>query len=138
MLPEVGSTIVPPGSELPLPLGRLDHRHPDPVLVRAARVQVLELREQRRLHVAGDPVEPDDRRLADEVEQGGVLAGHAQEPTQSVLSRSLDQRSRRYRRELARHLLDLRLRLGIDEARTQVERRHAQSRFAELLNLSRE
>ena len=54
--------------ELPLALGGLDHRHPDPVLVRAAGVQVLELREQRRLHVAADPVESHDGRLADEVE----------------------------------------------------------------------
>ena len=40
--------------ELPVALGRLDHRHPDPVLDRAAGVEVLELCEQRRLHVAGD------------------------------------------------------------------------------------
>ena len=66
----------PAGLQLPLALGGLDHRHPDPVLVRAARIQVLELREQRRRDVAADPVEPDDRRLADEVEQRRVLARH--------------------------------------------------------------
>ena len=49
MLPEVGSTIVPPGAELPLTLGCLDHREADAILVRATRVEELELREQRRL-----------------------------------------------------------------------------------------
>ena len=39
-------------------------------------------------------------------------------------------------RDLARHLLDLRLR--IDEARSGVERRDAHRRFSELLNLNRE
>jgi len=42
----------------------------------------------------------------------------------------------RRHRELARHLLDLRLR--VEEARTEVERRDAHRRFAELLNLNRE
>ena len=62
--------------ELPVALGGLDHREPDPVLVRAARVQELELREDRPGHVARDPVEPDDRRVADQVEHGRVLARH--------------------------------------------------------------
>ena len=66
----------PAGPELPLALGRLDHRHPDPVLVRAAGVQVLELGEQGRLDIARDPFEPDDRGMADQVEQRWVLAGH--------------------------------------------------------------
>ena len=35
------------GLQLPVALGRLDHREPDPVLDRAARVQELELREDR-------------------------------------------------------------------------------------------
>ena len=39
-------------------------------------------------------------------------------------------------RDLARHLLDLRLRL--EGVRTEVEQRAAQRRFAELLNLNRE
>jgi hypothetical protein len=39
-------------------------------------------------------------------------------------------------RDLARHLLDLRLR--VEEARTEVERRTAHRRFSELLNLNRE
>ncbi len=33
--------------ELPVTLGRLDHREPDPILVRAARVHELELRQDR-------------------------------------------------------------------------------------------
>ena len=40
------------------------------------------------------------------------------------------------RRDLARHLLDLRLRA--DEVRTAAERRDAHRRFSELLNLNRE
>jgi hypothetical protein len=40
------------------------------------------------------------------------------------------------RPDLARHLLDLRLRL--DAARDEVERQRAHRRFAELLNLNRE
>ena len=71
MLPEVGSTIVPPGFELPVALGRLDHRQADPVLHRAARVQVLELREQLGAAGRRDPVEPHDRRRTDEVEDVG-------------------------------------------------------------------
>ena len=39
-------------------------------------------------------------------------------------------------RDLARHLLDLRLRL--EEARDEAERRDAHRRFTELLNLNRE
>ena len=73
MLPEVGSTIVPPGLSLPVALGRLDHREPDPVLVRAARVHELELGEDDAGHVLRDAVEPDDRRVADEVDQGWVV-----------------------------------------------------------------
>ena len=79
MLPDVGSMIVPPGLSRPVPLGRLDHRQPDAVLDRAARVEHLELGEDQRLavgraEVAGDAGEPDERRVADEVEDRlGVL-----------------------------------------------------------------
>ena len=52
VLPEVGSMMVPPGLSRPVPLGRLDHRQPDAVLDRAARVEHLELGEQQRLAVA--------------------------------------------------------------------------------------
>ena len=67
------------GAEQPVALGRLDHGEPDAVLVRAARVQELELREQRRLDVTAEAVEPHDGGVADEVEQRGVLAGHRAE-----------------------------------------------------------
>ena len=54
-------------------LGRLDHRQADPVLDRAARVERLELGEDERLvleaaEVAGDAGQPDERRVADEIE----------------------------------------------------------------------
>ena len=38
--------------EPPVGLGRLDHREPDPILVRATRVEELELRQQRRARLA--------------------------------------------------------------------------------------
>ena len=61
------------------PLGGLDHRQPDAVLDRAAGVEHLELGEQQRLplertEVADDARDPDEGRVADEVEDGlGVL-----------------------------------------------------------------
>src|SRR5262249_44318923 len=64
------------GTELPLALGRLDHREPDPVLVRPAGVPELELGEDRAGHVAGHAGEADDGREADEVDHGGILPGH--------------------------------------------------------------
>ena len=66
----------PARPQLPGALGLVDHRERDPVLVRAARVQVLELREQGGAELGADLLEPDDRRVADQVEQGGVLARH--------------------------------------------------------------
>ena len=48
--------------ELPLALGLLDHREADPVLDRAARVQVLELGEDAGVARRREPVEPYDRR----------------------------------------------------------------------------
>ena len=63
MLPDVGSTMVPPGPQLPVALGRLDHPHADAVLHRAAGVQVLELGDHRRREAAGDPLQPDERRV---------------------------------------------------------------------------
>ena len=60
----------------PVALGRLDHRQADPVLDRAAGVQVLELGEDRAGHVAGDAIEPDDRGAADELEDAWIRARH--------------------------------------------------------------
>ena len=60
-------------------LGRLDHRQPDAVLDRAARVEHLELRQEQRLAIAGpeiarEPRDADERRAAHEVEDRlGVL-----------------------------------------------------------------
>ena len=79
MLPLVGSMIVPPGLSRPAALGGLDHRQPDPILDRAARVQHLELGEEQRLaldrpEVAGHPGEPHERRPPDEIEDRfGIL-----------------------------------------------------------------
>ena len=69
------------GPKLPVPLGGLDHREPDAILVGAAGIEELELREQRRRHVGAEPVEPHDRRRADEVEEGRVAAAHAPKTT---------------------------------------------------------
>ena len=65
--------------EQALALGRFDHRQPDAVLDRPARVEHLHLRQQERLsidgaEVAGDPADPDERRVADQIQDGlGVL-----------------------------------------------------------------
>ena len=74
MLPEVGSTIVPPGPQATVLLGSLDHREADAVLHRATGIQVLELREQLTRHVTPEALEADDRSAADELEHGGKLA----------------------------------------------------------------
>ncbi len=72
----------PPGPELALALGCLDHRDPDPVLVRAARVEELELGEQRGRHGGAEAVESHDWCPADEVEQCRVgAAAHARQTT---------------------------------------------------------
>ncbi len=76
VFPLVGSTIVPPVPELPLPLGILDHAEPDPVLDAPARADVLELGEERRAQLDPDSLQPHQRRPADEIQHGRVLAGH--------------------------------------------------------------
>ena len=75
MLPEVGSTIVPPGAQATVLLRRFDHRHPDAVLHGPARIQELELREELARDVAPETVEPNDRGASDELEDVRVLAG---------------------------------------------------------------
>src|SRR5207342_3169565 len=64
----------PAWSELPFLLGRFDHRQADPVLHRAAWIQVLELCEELAGNVTAQALEPDDRSVADELENGRVLA----------------------------------------------------------------
>ena len=60
------------GLEPPLPFGGLDHRETDAVLDRAAGVEELRLRPHRRFHARRHPVQPDQRRPADRLEDGGV------------------------------------------------------------------
>ena len=78
MLPEVGSTIVPPG-ERSSPLLRVrDHRAGDAVLDASARVEPLELGEDSG-GAAGEARELDERRPSDRVlereSRGGVSVG---------------------------------------------------------------
>ena len=74
VLPEVGSTMVPPRRNRPSALGRLDHGQGGSVLDAAARVQELELGEQLRRQVPPDAVQAHQRRVADQLEQraGGL------------------------------------------------------------------
>jgi hypothetical protein len=51
--------------ELPVALGLLDHREPDPVLDRAAGVEVLELGEDAGVAGRREPVQPYDRSAPD-------------------------------------------------------------------------
>ncbi len=74
--------------ELPLPLGLLDHAEPDPVLHAPSRADVLELGEERRPQLPPDPLEPDQRRPPDEIEDGRILAAHGG----SVVRRFRDRR----------------------------------------------
>ena len=69
MLPDVGSTIVPPGSQQAVALGGVDHGDRDPVLHAAARVDELDLGEEVALEVAPDPAEPHQWGVAHQVEQ---------------------------------------------------------------------
>ena len=62
--------------ELSLALGRLDHRDRDPVLDRAAGVEEFELGQHRCSVRGDDALEADDRRVADQVEQGRILPRH--------------------------------------------------------------
>ena len=66
MLPDVPSMIVPPGFSSAGALGVLDHLDRHPVLDRVARVEGLDLREDRALdHAAGDAVDAHHRRVPD-------------------------------------------------------------------------
>ena len=77
MLPEVGSTIVPPGCSSPEASAASIIRRGDAVLHRPAGVEVLHLRQDQRAvgapparsgEVEG-PAEPDERGVADQVEE---------------------------------------------------------------------
>ena len=54
--------------EPPLALGLLDDRHADAILDRAAGIEELRLRVDRRAHAARHAVQPDERRPSDRVE----------------------------------------------------------------------
>jgi hypothetical protein len=56
------------GLQLPGALGRLDHRQPHPVLHAAAGIQEFRLHVDRRIDARRDPVEPDQRRAADRMQ----------------------------------------------------------------------
>ena len=70
MLPDVGSTIVPPGFSRPSRLGRVDHGDGQAVLDAAAGVRDLDLGEQVALQALGldQPRQPHERRVADQIE----------------------------------------------------------------------
>ena len=68
VLPEVGSTIVPPGRSRPRALGVLDHGEADAVLHAPAGVELLELGKHERPEPLGDLAQPDQRGVADQVE----------------------------------------------------------------------
>ena len=63
--------------QLPVAFRRLHHAQSDPVLVRAARVQVLELCEQDAAELGAQLLEAYDRCLPDQLEQRGKRARHA-------------------------------------------------------------
>jgi hypothetical protein len=62
----------PAGGQRAVGLGLLDHRPGDAVLDRPGRVLALQLGEDADLGVGAQPADVDHRRVADEVEDGGV------------------------------------------------------------------
>ena len=59
----------PSGLQQPFALGRLDHPEPDAILHRAARVQHLQLREDRGLDAPGHGSQAHQRRVAHRIEE---------------------------------------------------------------------
>ena len=82
-------------TQLPLALGGLDHRHADAILVRAARIQELELGEQRRAGLAPERDQPHDRGVPDQVEDGRVVAAHGAGSLPSKAEAQRDPRDQR-------------------------------------------
>ena len=90
MLPAVASMIVPPGPQPAPALGLLDHGHADAVLDAAAGIERLELDQHPRGHTLAQPMQRDQRRPTDRVEDAlarslsrGVLTlacGHVHSP----------------------------------------------------------
>ena len=71
----------------PVPLGGLDHRHPDPVLHRPGGVVGLELADHLGVEVRGQPREAHHRRAADDLGEVGrnvdLLSGHSADDSPS-------------------------------------------------------
>ena len=65
VLPLVGSMITVSLRDLPVGLGRVDHRHADAVLDRPERIEVLQLGDHVGLTALGHPPQADQRRVAD-------------------------------------------------------------------------
>ena len=85
VLPLVGSTIVPPGSSSPGPLGRLDHAERDAVFDAAPRIERLELRHDARGARRDDTLQLDDWGVADQLERRGrYLARERHEPLEAA------------------------------------------------------
>ena len=77
MLPEVGSTIVPPGFSCPSRSAASIIASPIRSFTDPPGFRYSSFARSRRRGRPRASVEPDDRRVADEVEDGRVLAGHA-------------------------------------------------------------
>ena len=69
MLPLVGSTMVPPGTNSPSRSAASIMAERDAVLGRAAGIEQLELGHERALEVPGGSVQPDHGGVADELDQ---------------------------------------------------------------------
>src|SRR5690606_22613416 len=63
-----------PGSELAGAFGFLHHPQRDPVLYRTTWIDVLHLREHQSVNALGHPVEPHQRRIADQFDHVVVVA----------------------------------------------------------------
>ena len=127
VLPEVGSRIVQPGRSRPVLLGRSTIAQRRPVLDRAGRVAVLELGPQPHVGRRREPRQPDQRRVADRVEQRVVAhrAPYAGQPPATAgrivtLSPSLDRRL-----EAAEEADVLVVEVDVDEAAQRPRRRPA-------------
>ena len=78
------------GPQVTAPLGVLDHRGKHPVLLRAARVQVVELGEHPAVETAGDAPQLDEGRVPDRGENGGARLPKVSPPPRSPdIARSL-------------------------------------------------
>ena len=68
MLPDVGSTDRAARPQQAAALGVLEHGETDPILDASARVELLELGQDERTEPLGDLAQPDQRGVADQVE----------------------------------------------------------------------